>query len=115
MASPRARLPPDGLSSHHLSKSSRRGSDAEETRVTARTLVLKGHSDPVSCLATLDGGRLASGSWDNSVVIWSQDGTQLAKLEGHRRAVWSLAALDHDRLASGSRDNSVIIWSFEDG
>ena len=113
MASPRA-LPPDGLSSHHHSKSSRR-SDAEEESATARTLVLKGHSDPVSCLAALDGGRLASGSWDNSVVIWSQDGTQLAKLEGHRRAVWSLAALDRDRLASGSWDNSVIIWSFEDG
>ena len=87
---------------------------AEETRATARTLVLKGHSDPVACLAALDGGRLASGSWDNSVVIWSANGTQLAKLEGHRRAVWSLAALDRGRLASGSWDNSVIIWSFED-
>jgi len=89
---------------------------AEETRATARTLVLKGHSDPVACLAALDGGRLASGSWDNSVVIWNlADGTQLAKLEGHRRAVWSLAALDGGRLASGSWDNSVIIWSFDDG
>ena len=57
--------------------------DAEESRMSARTLVLKGHSDPVSCLAALDGGLLASGSWDNSVVIWSlADGSQLAKLEG---------------------------------
>ena len=115
MASPRARLPPDGLSFLQHENDSRR-SDAEESRATARTLVLKGHSDPVSCLAALDGGRIASGSWDNSVIIWNlADGTPLAKLEGHRRAVWSLAALDRGRLASGSWDNSVIIWSLEDG
>lgn len=77
---------------------------------------LEGHSGTVQCLAALDDDRLASGSWDHSIIIWNlADGAQLAKLEGHTEGVLSLAALDGDRLASGSNDKSVIIWNLEDG
>ena len=66
--------------------------------------MLKGHTRPGQCLAALDGDRLASGSWDKSIIIWNlADGTQLAKLEGHTDEVDCLAALDGDRLASGRR------------
>ena len=30
---------------------------------------LEGHTDLVRCLVSLDGGRLASGSWDESIII----------------------------------------------
>ena len=45
--------------------------DSNESRATARTLVLKGHTKEVTCLAALAGGRLASGSGypDNCVII----------------------------------------------
>ena len=81
-----------------------------------RSLVLKGHEGHVYALAALDGGRLASSSGDNFVIIWNlADGAQLAKLEGHTGSVYCLAALDGSRLASGSRDDSIIIWSLADG
>ena len=78
--------------------------------------MLKGHEGHVYALAALDGGRLASSSGDNFVIIWNlADGAQLAKLEGHTGSVYCLAALDGSRLASGSRDDSIIIWSLADG
>ena len=80
-----------------------------------RSLVLKGHTDSVYALTALDGGRLASGSFDKSIIIWNlTDGEQLARLARHTDYVQCLAALDGDRLASGSWDNSVIIWNLGD-
>ena len=77
-----------------------------------RSLVLKGQAGWVPSLAALADGRHASGSSDESIIIWNlADGTQLAKLEGHTDSVNCLAALDGGRLASGSRDSSIIIWS----
>ena len=47
--------------------SGRRGDEekpeASESRAPGRTLVLKGHTTKVNCLAALDGGRLASGGF----------------------------------------------------
>ena len=78
-----------------------------------RSLVLKGHEGHVYALAALDGGRLASGSGDSSVIIWNlADGAQLTRLEGH--CAWCLAALGDDRLASGGYDG-IIIWNVADG
>jgi len=39
-------------------------------RRTAPTVVLEGHTSYVRALAALPGGRLASGSWDNTVRLW---------------------------------------------
>ena len=94
--------------------------DANESRVPARTFVLKGHRDWVRSLVVLDGGRLASGGDDKSIIIWNlADGTQLARLEGHTSEVTCLAALDSifigGRLASGSQDKFIIIWNLADG
>ena len=70
-----------------------------------------------TCLATLDGNRLASGSdFDTTIVIWSlRNDTELAKLEGHDKNVTCLAPLDDGRLASGSWDHTTIIWNLADG
>ena len=64
-----------------------------------------------------DGERLASGSWDNTVRVWSAaDGRELAKLNGHSNTVTSVAwSPDGERLASGSWDNTVRVWSAADG
>ena len=81
--------------------------NSNESRAPARTLVLRGHTDWVTCLAKLDGGRLASGSYDKSIIIWNlADGKQLARLEGHPGRVGCLAELEGGRLASGSYDES---------
>ena len=62
-----------------------------------------------STLAVLDGGRLASGSFDRTVKIWEvATGTCLATLEGYGDRVQCLAVLDGGRLASGSAE--LVIW-----
>ena len=61
---------------------------AEESRATARTLVLK---PGTAARVLIAARRPASCSWDDSRRHLEPRQGELAKLEGHRRAVWSLA------------------------
>ena len=71
---------------------------------------LEGHTGSVQCIATLNGGRLASGSDDTSIIIWNlADGKQLTKLEGHTAMVRCLATLDGNNLASGGSDETIRV------
>ena len=63
---------------------------------------LEGHTKYVVSLAVLDGGRVASGSYDETIKVWNvATGACVATLEGHACHAYSLAALDGGRLASG--------------
>lgn len=73
----------------------------------------KGHSNGISTLMySPDGSRLATGSYDNTIIIWDAK-TQKKKRQlcGHTNNVLSLAwSHDSRMLASGSDDNKIIIW-----
>ena len=98
------------------SSSSSSSSDAAGGADGTQLAKLEGHTHMVTSLAALDGGRLASCSWDKSIIIWNlADGSQLAKLEGHTGEVSCLIALDGDRLASCAWDSSILIWNLADG
>ena len=75
--------------------------------------VLVGHSLPVRSIAWHpDGQRLASGSWDGSVRLWSSDGVPTHLLSGHSGPVYQVAwRPDGERLASGSADGSIRLWN----
>ncbi len=77
-------------------------------------VVLYGHTGLVRSLLELGDGRLASGSWDKTIIIWKKgpDGkfTQEQVLRGHEDSVSSLLELGDGRLASGSGDETIIIW-----
>jgi GTPase SAR1 family protein len=64
-----------------------------------------------------DGGRLCSGSWDDTVKLWNAEaGEEIRTIEGHKGAVYSVAWSPNGRhIASGSDDQTVRIWDAESG
>ena len=75
---------------------------------------LNGHSDFVTSVAfSPDGKTLASGSWDNTIILWDIATRQPIgqPLNGHSSFVLSVAfSPDGKTLASGSYDNTIILW-----
>ena len=74
------------------------------------------HKEYVRCVAfSSDGHAIASGSIDNTVVLWdATSGTPTATLTGHTDAVRSVAfSPDGATLASGSPDNTVRLWGYK--
>ena len=75
--------------------------------------VLKGHTDPVMCVAvTADGRRVVSGSLDKTVRVWDvETGQCLAILKEHTAGVLGVAVTaDGRRVVSGSYDKTVRVW-----
>jgi hypothetical protein len=73
--------------------------------------VLEGHSDGVTGCCILDGGGVASCSFDGTVKWWTAEGAEAASLGKHRKAVEALAlARRADRLVTGSADSTVMVW-----
>ena len=75
--------------------------------------ILDGHEDRVYSVAfSPDGATLASGSRDDTVILWDvSSGKQIDVLHGHDRRIYSVAfSPDSRMLASGSGDSKVILW-----
>ena len=62
-------------------------------------------------LVVLSSGKLASGSNDNTIKIWSADGNLENTLSGHSSMILSLVVLENGFLVSGSRDQTAKIWN----
>jgi WD40 repeat protein len=78
------------------------------------------HAAPISCVAfRADGGRLASGSYDRSVIVWNTSDpgrpTMLTEF-GHHSAVLSVAfnPAAADLLATGAADGTASVWRVVD-
>ena len=74
---------------------------------------LSGHTDGVCSLAVLPDGRLASGSYDETIRIWDVATLQeVGCLEGgHISGIDKLVPLPGNRLASGDAEwNDLMLW-----
>ena len=80
---------------------------------------LAGHTGPVTSLAfSSSGRRLASGSRDNTIVIWNTATWQplRAPFTGHSNWVLGLAFSPEGRwLVSSSRDTTLRLWDTNTG
>lgn len=62
----------------------------------------------------MDNSTYASGSNDNSVIIWSAiNGSLIKTLTGHSDYVVCLELLGNGYLASGGQDSNIYIWDFK--
>ena len=68
------------------------------------------HGSPVSSLAVLRDGRLASGGQDGMIKLWPPDCAGEHAVLMHGAPVQSLAALGDGRLASGGQDGMIKLW-----
>ncbi len=79
---------------------------------------LTGHSGSVRGLAlSPDKKILASGSYDNNIMLWkyASESTAFKTLKGHKDWVNSLCFVSNQILASGSDDETIKIWNVTSG
>nr|MBD2222450.1 CHAT domain-containing protein [Calothrix sp. FACHB-1219] len=71
------------------------------------------HKSKITTLAfSADCQTIATGSEDNSVILWDLNGNQLQTFKGHEGDITSLAfSPDGNILVSASKDNNIILWN----
>jgi WD40 repeat protein len=94
-----------------------RSSAGDISAVQPLTDPLTAHTDRVASVAfSPDGSILASGSWDNSLVLWNtRTWEQMGNpLKGHTNLVRGIAfSPDGQVLASGASDDIAILWDIQ--
>ena len=79
--------------------------------------ILSGHNQPVTTISFSHNGKfLATGSWDNTAIVWDLRTRHFKRLNEHRKPVRAIAfSWDDKRIVTGSEDASMKIWDVETG
>ena len=68
------------------------------------------HDDIIRDFSEVPGLGFASCSNDETVKLWSLDGTNLSVMKGHTGFVFSVMTLDSGEIVSASDDCTVRVW-----
>ncbi len=76
---------------------------------------LQGHDAAVFSVAiSPDGEKIATGSWDKTVIIWSRQGKKLKVIKGHEAIIYRVTfSPDSKTIATSSGDKTIRLWSLE--
>ncbi|MCA3594036.1 MAG: hypothetical protein IOC59_09665 [Methylobacterium sp.] len=75
---------------------------------------LRGHGGPVRAIVATPDGRIATASFDTTVIRWvPARGVAEAVLRGHEGAVNALTALPDGGYASAGEDRRILLWPRE--
>lgn len=70
----------------------------------------EGHTDKIVSLIQLASGKLASGSYDNTIRIWNMDNLKEDKIINERGRVFTLLEFEKNKLLTGNSDNAINLW-----
>lgn len=94
------------------------GSAAFAQNNVIETVLQKGHSQYVSCLAFSPNGKfIATGSHDNTVKLWDyKSGKEIRSFSQHTGFIRNISfSSDGTRILSASADNRAIVFNIETG
>lgn len=93
------------------------GYSLKENRMAFRFRIENAHTDNITCLKSLPGNLLASGSVDTHVNIWdyanNRDVGLNTVLKGHKKYVTCIELLQNNNLVSGSADRAIRVWNLD--
>ena len=82
---------------------------------------LSGHTKGVNALCSVNIGQLVSGSWDNSLIIWSQSRPESSiyslrqVLRGHTSCIRGIIRIKNSMIVSGERKGDLRMWDLDQG
>jgi len=77
--------------------------------------ILNNHKDYVLCLTILKDGRLVSGSYDNSIIIYNKETYKPDLIiKEHNSSVYCITTLSSGILASCSSDKTIKLFNIKD-
>jgi WD40 repeat protein len=80
---------------------------------SGEVVTLAGHAHVVHCVAAAPDGRVVTGSYDNTVMVW-RDGACERAIQAHAGLIYAVAVLPGGaRFLSGSLDDTVKLWTLD--
>ncbi|BEJ16389.1 hypothetical protein CspHIS471_0509940 [Cutaneotrichosporon sp. HIS471] len=70
------------------------------------------HRQNLCCIDASQGGLIASGSWDMTVIVW-KDFKKVLAIEGHKQAVWAVKFVGEDRVLTASADKTITLHAID--
>ena len=70
----------------------------------------KGHVGKIVSLIQLSSGKLASGSYDNTIHIWNMNYEKEEKIINENGRVFALLEFENDKLLAGTSENVIDLW-----
>ena len=102
----------NGYSNHLSPKKNNTNSNYqnEEKKEFSCIKTFSGHKEKIVCLIELTSGKLASGSYDNTIRIWNVDNLKTEKIINENGKVFSLLEFEKNKLLAGTSDNLINLW-----
>ena len=74
------------------------------------TKILNGHIEKVVALIELNSGKIASGSYDNTIRIWNLVTSREDKIINEKGRIFSLLEFENKKLLCGTSNNEINLW-----
>ena len=72
--------------------------------------ILSGHTEKIVCLIEMSSGKIASGSYDNTIRIWDLNSQKDEIIINGKGRIFCLLEFEKNKILTGTGDKSIILW-----